>query len=238
MTRLAIVAALQREVKPLVKHWPVAEREHEGGRFKFFEEGASTVLVCSGIGEQAARRAAEAVIALYKPEIMQSVGFAGALDSALTVGQIFSPARVIDGKDGSSVNLENGNAILLSFHSVAGAEQKSTLAKAYGAQAIDMEAAAVAKVAECHGIRFVATKVISDELDLEIPSLERFITHAGQFQSGQFAAYAAIRPWLWAQVIGMGRRSTKAARALCQELQRQLNAELKNTAELDAGLRV
>jgi adenosylhomocysteine nucleosidase len=238
MTRLAIVAALEREVKPLVKHWSVAEREYDGKRFKFFEDGVSTVLVCSGIGEQAARRAAEAVIALYKPDVMQSVGFAGALDPTLRVGQIVTPWRVIDGKDGSSVNLENGSAILLSFHSVAGAEQKSKLAKAYGAQAIDMEAAGIARVAESHGIRCMATKVISDELDFEMPLTEHFITHDGQFLTARFASFAAVRPWLWAKVIGMGRRSTKAARSLCQELRRQLNGELKNTAELDAGLRV
>lgn len=238
MTRLAIVAALEREVKPLVKHWPVAEREYDGKRFKFFEDGGSTVLVCGGIGEQAARRAVEAVTSLYRPEIVQSVGFAGALDPAFTVGQVFLPARVIDAKDGSSVNIENGNGTLLSFHSIAGAEQKSKLAKAYGAQAIDMEGAAVAKVAESHGIRFTATKVISDELDFEMPSMERFITSDGQFQTGRFAAFAAVRPWLWAKVLRMGLKSAKAAKALCQELQRQLNTELKNTAELDAGLRV
>jgi adenosylhomocysteine nucleosidase len=239
MTRLAIVAALEREIKPLVKNWRIVERDHEGKkRFKFFEDGAATVLVCGGIGEHAARRATEAVINLYQPEIVQSVGFAGALDSRLTVGQVFSPSRVIDGKDGSSTRVENGNGALLSFHSIAGAEQKSKLARAYGAQAIDMEAAAVAKTAESHGIRFAATKVISDEFDFEMPSLDRFITHDGQFQPGRFAAFVAVRPWLWVRVIGLGRKSAKAAQALCHELQRQQNAGLETQPELGRSLRV
>src|SRR5579872_5655269 len=37
MSRVAIVAALEREVRPLVKHWRVNEKEHEGRRFRFFE---------------------------------------------------------------------------------------------------------------------------------------------------------------------------------------------------------
>src|SRR4249920_2585172 len=101
--KVAMVAALEREVRPLVKGWRGIEREHEGRRFKFFENG-QTVLVCGGIGAEAARRATEATIALYRPGLVQSVGFAGALDPALKVGGIFSPSRVIDTRDGSSVD--------------------------------------------------------------------------------------------------------------------------------------
>jgi len=237
MTRLAIVAALEREVRRLIRNWRVVEGEHEGRRFKFFEDGGRAVLVCSGIGAQAGRHAAEAVIALYHPEIVQSVGFAGALDPALTVGEIFYPTRVIDGKDGSSVILENGTGVLLSFHSIAGTEQKMKLAEAYGAQAIDMEAAAVARVAESHGLRFVATKVISDESDFEMLSMDRFISHDGQFHSARFVGFVALRPWLWAQVIRLGRNSARAAQALCRELQRQLSTEV-DKAELNANVRV
>lgn len=237
MTDVAIVAALEREVRPLARNWHVVEREYEGKRFKFFEDGAGTVLVCGGIGAQAARRAAEAVIALYEPEMVQSVGFAGALDPALTVGEILSPARVIDGRDGSSVSIENGSGILLSFHIVAGAEQKLKLAAAYGAQAIDMEAATVAQCAGFHGLRFAATKVISDEWDFEMPAMDRFIGHSGQFHAAKFAAFTAVRPWLWNKAIHLGRKSAKAARSLCRELQRQLSTEL-DRAELNANRRV
>ena len=90
--KIAMVAALEREVRPLIKHWRRAEREHEGCRFKFFENG-DAVLVCAGVGAEAARRATEAVIALYQPGQVQSVGFAGGLDPALRVGEIVSPSR-------------------------------------------------------------------------------------------------------------------------------------------------
>ena len=57
--KVAMVAALEREVRPLIKHWHGVEREYEGRRFKFFENG-DTVLICGGMGAEAARRATEA----------------------------------------------------------------------------------------------------------------------------------------------------------------------------------
>src|SRR5689334_13970367 len=97
---LAVVAALHREIGPWLKNWTVADREHGGRRFRFFESGGR-VAVCAGIGASAARQATEAVIALYHPQRVLSVGFAGALQPGLPVGTIIVPARVIDAQDGS-----------------------------------------------------------------------------------------------------------------------------------------
>ena len=60
------MAALEREVRPLIKEWRADEKEIDGRRFRFFEKD-DVVLVCGGIGAEAARRAAEAVIAIYAP---------------------------------------------------------------------------------------------------------------------------------------------------------------------------
>src|SRR5215469_12895709 len=142
MIKIAIVAALDREVKPLVRRWRVSEHEHEGRRYRFFESGQA-VLVCGGIGAEAARRATEAVIRLYLPSRVWSVGFAGGLDPAMKVGDGFRPSRVVDARDGSSVESE-GEGTLVSYGSLARVGQKRKLAEAYAACAVDMEAAAVA----------------------------------------------------------------------------------------------
>jgi adenosylhomocysteine nucleosidase len=155
MPEVAVIAALEREVWPLVRQWRVADREHGGKSFRFFESERS-VVVCGGIGPEAARRATEAIIALYRPVSIFSVGFAGALVGSLRVGEVFEARRVVDAKDGSQTDTGSGSGVLVSFSSVAGAEQKAKLASAYGAQAVDMEAAAVAKGAEARGLRFAA----------------------------------------------------------------------------------
>jgi adenosylhomocysteine nucleosidase len=216
MSRIAIVAALEREVHPLVKGWHTSEREHAGRRFKFFEKG--DVLVCGGIGTQAARRAAEAVIVLYAPEIVYSVGFAGALEEKLKVGDVVEPARVVNASDGSSVVIEGGQGVLVGLDAIASPEQKAKLRAAYGALAVDMEAAAVARAAQARGVRFVAVKAISDEVDFVFPAMERFVDSAGSFSETRFALYAAIRPWLWWKAIRMARNSRRAAGALCEHL--------------------
>jgi adenosylhomocysteine nucleosidase len=230
MPKLAIVAALEREVWPLVKDWKVSEREYEGRKFKFFEK-AGCVLVCGGIRAQAARRATEAAIALYKPDKIESVGFAGALDDFWKVGAIMRPSQVIDAQDGSRVALGMpAEGVLVSIAAVAGVEQKKQLAKSYGAQAVDMEAAAVAKGAEARGVEFSAVKVISDEVDFELPLMERFISVDGQFRTGKFAAFVALRPWLWMRVIRLWKNSSVAAQALCKFLAGRLK---ETTEELD-----
>ncbi len=217
MSKLAIVAALEREVSGLIKHWPQVERDFEGRTFKFFEHD-EVVLVCGGIGLEAARRASEAVIALYRPALLQSVGFAGALYTGPRVGEIFSPAAVVDARDGSRIEIEGGNGVLVTFMEVAGSRQKAKLAQAYSAQAVDMEAAAVAAAARAHGIRFCATKVISDESNFEMPEMARFIDSQGRFRTAPFTIFVLLRPWLWRRTVALARNSSKAARMLAEHL--------------------
>jgi adenosylhomocysteine nucleosidase len=217
MSRIAIVAALEREVASLIKDARRIQREHCGRNFTFFER-RDTVIVCGGIGLEAARRAAEAAIALSHPEFLQSVGFAGALQSSLRVGDIFVPAVVLDARDGSHTEIADGNGILLTFMSVADADQKARLAQSYGSQAVDMEAAAVAAAARAHGIAFRAVKVISDEVNFEMPETTRFVDSQGRFRTTRFVAYAALRPWLWPRIAVLARNGSKAAKSLAQYL--------------------
>jgi adenosylhomocysteine nucleosidase len=217
MPKIAIVAALEREVSGLIKNQTRLRREYQGRNFIFFEQD-EMVIVCGGIGVEAARRAAEAVIALYRPALMLSVGFAGALVPALRVGEIFSPAVVLDARDGSSFEIDGGKGLLVTFMAVAGSPQKANLAQAYSAQAVDMEAAAVVTVARAHGIQFAVTKVISDELNFEMPQTARFIDGKGQFKTAGFAFFVALRPWLWRRVAMLAHNSNKAARILAGHL--------------------
>jgi adenosylhomocysteine nucleosidase len=225
MSRLAFVAALEREVRPLLKHWQLRNREHAGREFRFYESGQA-VLVCGGIGPEAARRAAEAVIVLYGPDLLYSVGYAGALDPALKVGDVLTPEQVINGNDGSRVALSKGQGILLSQSAVASVAQKSKLRETYGAQAIDMEASAVARAAEARGVGFRAIKVISDEFNFELPTDGRFVDAEGRFHQARFALHALVRPWLWLPLVHLGRNSVRATRALCAELREILSEEV------------
>ncbi len=217
MPKIAVVAALEREVRPLVKEWRSSLKPHNGRLFRFFESDRC-VLICGGIGAGAARRAAEAVLTLFRPSIIYSVGFAGALDSSLKVGDIVRPIKVIDAGDGSSALLSTGAGALVTFQSIASPGQKSKLRESFGALAVDMEAAAVARAAEQRGIGFAVLKVISDESHFELPALDRFVNAEGKFSQGRFGLFAAIRPWIWPQIFRLARNSSKASRVLCAAL--------------------
>ena len=231
MPKVAIVAALTREVLPLVRHWPTTEREYSGRRFRFFENG-EIVVVCGGIGAEAARRATEAVIVLYAPGVVYSVGFAGALEPGLKVGEIIVARRVLNAADGSSVETGTGEGVLVSFNSVASPEQKAKLADSFGAQAVDMEAAAVAQAAQARGVRFAAVKAISDESNFALPAMDKFVAPAGKFLTWRFTLFVLVRPWMYKSMLTLARNSNRASHALCDWLGR-MNEDLTAAAEAE-----
>ena len=177
------------------------------------------------MGAEPARRAAQAAIAEFSPELLISAGFAGALVAELHTGDTIFPAMIIDTKDGSrhatAINraplgsTPNARTLLASCPDIASGREKQRLANSYGAHAVDMESAEVSRAAEAHNIPFVAVKAISDELDFELPPAVSAFIRNGRFETVRFLLHAAIRPWLWARVLGLAHNSDLAARNLC-----------------------
>jgi adenosylhomocysteine nucleosidase len=237
MPRIAIIAALEREVRPLIRNWTVRTIESAGRRYRVFESGVA-VLVCGGIGAAAARRATEAVIDEIAPERVLSVGFVGALDDSLKVGDIIEPRTVINSGDGVRTEIDSGcgDGTLVSYASVADREQKNRLRVAYSAVAVDMEAAAVAQAAQARSVEFGAMKSISDDADFNMPAMDRFIASDGSFESLKFALHVAVRPWLWKPSIVLARNSSIASRALSNAIAGYLARECATKSPLSADL--
>lgn len=234
---IAIVAALDREISSLVKTWGSCEKRHSGHAFRFLES-ENAVAVCAGIGAEAARRAAEALIALYSPALIYSVGFAGAADATSKIADIVIPRRVIDANDGSSADTGMGEGVLVSFASVASPQQKAKLRNAYNARVVDMESAAVAKASAARGIRFAAVKAISDQHNFVMPPLDKFVDTDGTFNTLSFVLFVFPRPWLWGNVIRLQRNSAKAARALCECLRRIVTETVKPAESTESAVRL
>jgi adenosylhomocysteine nucleosidase len=223
LKKIAIIAALERELRPLIKDWPSITITHEGREFTLFEGNHAAVII-GGIGPEPARAAAEAIIAQHSPDLLISAGVAGALVAELHVGETIFPTIVIDTQDGSRHETAIHDAplgkaplartILASYPEIASASQKQQLAKAYGAHAVDMESAAVARAAQVHGLSFLAIKAISDELDFELPDMSAFIKN-GKFQTKSFVLHIAIRPWLWLRLFRLARNTRIASENLC-----------------------
>ena len=229
MSRTVIIAAMEREVRPLVRGWRRSSI-HGGARAFTAFENAERAVVISGIGREHAEAAARTAIAEYKPAELVSVGLAGALIRSLKAGSVVTPNVVVDAADGAEYRcaFESGGlvggGILVSAAEISGTEAKQKLVERFHGLVVDMEAAAVAKVAAQAGIGFRCVKAISDEAGFVMPPLARFVDAAGNFQSGKFAAWAAVRPWQWATVLKLGRNTSKAVNALCEWLEKNLLA--------------
>lgn len=223
MPKIAIIAAIERELWPLIKNWPATKIHHQDHDFTFYENEYA-IAACGGIGAECARRAAEAVIVRYSPEILISAGLAGALVPELHVGETIFPSTVIDTQDGSRHQTVIRDAalsgssltrtVLASYPEIASVAQKQQLAKSYGAHAVDMEAAAVARAAQAHNLSFLAIKAISDESNFELPEMSRFIRD-GKFLTKRFILHVALRPWLWLKMIRLARNTKLASHGLC-----------------------
>ena len=152
-----------------------------------------------------------------------SAGLAGACDVKLYVGDVVRAATVVDAKTGERFETGADGGVAVTGSQIASVREKARLREAYGATAVDMEAAAVARIARAHGLGFRAVKAISDEANFAMEGLEHFATNDGQFREGAFALHAALRPWMWGEVMELGRSSAKAVRALTEALRAEID---------------
>lgn len=101
---------------------------------------------------------------------------------------------------------------------VAGVDEKARLAAAYSAGLVDMEAAAVARLAAMRRIPFYCIKGVSDGHAARLPDFNRFLTPDGQFQLARFIFFAILRPWHWPGLMRMSENSSQASQALRDSL--------------------
>jgi hypothetical protein len=219
MPKLAIIAALEREVADFVRGW---QRHTIPGTMRtvtLFERD-NVIVVYAGIGAVSARTAADVAYKHANGAISHfiSAGLAGALTPEWKVGDVFRPATIIDEADDLSIPTSGGAGTLITAGTVADEQVKRIFAAKHIAQAVDMEAYAVADVARIYKVPFSAIKVISDELDFPMPPLGRFVSERGEFRTLAFVTYAAVRPWLWPTVLRLGQNSAKATEVLTREL--------------------
>jgi len=224
MTRVAIIAALPGELKPLVRGWPTSSRD--GIQFWVQrDEEEEWIAACAGAGQAAATRAFAAIEDGGPIDLIYSVGWVGALTTEVASGSAHNIGGVIDVRTGERFNCEAdaGPRWLVTSPIVAGEAEKQRLASAYKADFVDMEAAAVARLAAMRGIPFYAIKGVSDGFHDRLPDFNRFILPSGQFQLARFVLFAVFRPWLWPALIRMGENSRKASKAIAESLLDHLN---------------
>lgn len=214
--RIAILAALPREVAPLVRNWssPVVSRRDGTSVW----ETDRAIVVCAGMGRGRVTLALQLAESRGLLRQVISVGYAGALREGMRIDGVHWPAIVIDAQTGERFACEDGEGVLLTADHVVGRNEKPKLAAQWNADLVDMEAATVAKLAKVRGLRFRTVRAISDAVDDNLPDLGRFTDVRGGFQSASFAMYVALHPWLIATTVRLGKQSTRASQAIAASL--------------------
>jgi adenosylhomocysteine nucleosidase len=224
MTRVAIIAAMPGELKPLVRGWE-HERRNGVDRWRWRFDQGEWIAACAGAGVDAATRAFAEAERDGTVDLAISTGWAGALSEKHAVGQAYKVCGAIDARTGErfdvagdafereAVPLQN-EPWLVTSPRVAGEAEKKRLAAAYGAGLVDMEAVAIARLAAMRGIPFDCCKGVSDGVGDNLPDFNRFISPDGQLRMGRLLLFCILRPWYWPALIRMGENSNKAAQAI------------------------
>jgi adenosylhomocysteine nucleosidase len=158
-------------------------------------------------------------------DLVLSIGWAGALTSDLVAGSAHNCAGVIDARTGERFNCdaEAGKLWLATSPRIVDEPEKRRLASTYKTSLVDMEAAAIARLAAMRGIPFYCIKGVSDPLDAKLPDFNRFLAPDGQFQTSQFVLFALLRPWIWPALLKMGENSRKASQSIAERLHELLD---------------
>lgn len=233
--RPVYIAALPREIAGLVRErgWR-AEPKLLSRNIHLFEH-EHAIISCAGMGADRARLAIESALALGPATQLISIGWAGACIHRLRVGQVITPDIVVDSKTGERFfagqdrDAIEGLEVLVTVPIPASVTEKERLAVTYYASAVDMEAAAVARVARAHELPFHAIKAISDDARFELPDLSPFSTPSGQLREAAFGFHVALHPALWKPVIAMAKGSKLAAGNLQDAIRKHISQHRNRT---------
>jgi adenosylhomocysteine nucleosidase len=219
-----VVAALAAEARALS---PSMRRGGPKTFREFSQLHNGSLLAVSGIGCPAAEAAARALVAAQVSALM-TFGLAGALDPALAAGTVVLPGELIS-RDGARfvtckawrerVAASLGFAVstgtlLTSTRAIETPAEKAAAFRDTGAVAVDMESAAVAKVAAAHGLPFIAVRVIVDTAGDALPAAVVAASRAGRVEIGRLIAGLVAAPREIAALIRLARRYRMAMRSL------------------------
>ena len=227
-TRVAIIAAMPGELKPLTRGW-----QHTHSKGVDLWSAGDCIAACAGAGVSAATRAFAEVEKSGPIDQVISAGWAGALREELAPGHAYTISEVIDARtgerfeaadaadgapDSQAPNLTRPGGRLVTSPKVADAREKLRLAQTYQAALVDMEASAIARLAQMRGIPFYCLKGVSDGFGEQLPDFNRFLSSDGSFRLAPFVVFSLLRPWHWPALVRMGENSKRAAKGMADSL--------------------
>ncbi len=232
---VAVVAAMTEELDGL-------RAKAEGARGRPFVEatvaGRSVVLVATGDGAANAARVAAELLCQRPIAGLIVVGVSGALSPALETGSLIVARRVVQvdvpvpvpdprwveqvrGCGGVEVGTVLSAPKLLCTR-VSKAAAYAGLGNGEPA-VVDLETAALARVAADHGVPYIALRAISDTAEEDLPlDFNRYCDESGRVDRVRVAGAAVLRPGLIAPLWRLKRRVAMCSQNLAGLIYRTL----------------
>jgi adenosylhomocysteine nucleosidase len=239
LTGTGVVAALPAEARALGP----SMRSSDGDSFEELASLSGSRLAVSGIGYEAARAAALALVDAGVSTLM-TFGLAGGLDPALKAGSIVLPGELISPSGAryltcrtwreriaaavsASRAVTEGN-LLTSVVAIESVAAKASAYQSSGAVAVDMESAAVAEVAAARQLPFIAVRVIVDTAADALPRAVAAASRAGRVRMLRLITGLVLAPAQIQPLLRLSQRYRTALRSL------RLIAEAGVLAPLDS----
>ena len=174
--------------------------------------------VANGPGRELAGAAARVAIAKVNPAAVVSTGFCGGLNPALATGEVFVASTVL-GRGAQrweacrpGTRAPHHVGVLATVDVVATTAAAKAVLRQRGADAVDMEAEAVAEAARDAGLPFYAVRVVLDTAEHElILDFNRARDSAGRFSRLGLVGAALARPVRGLPELAWLARNTRAA---------------------------
>ena len=216
---IAILGAVSEEIAGIKREINISDRvgldKSEAWFGKY--QGRNIVLVRTGVGRKRAQNATQQVIDKFNPEVIISMGYAGALTEGLNVGDMFVASTIFSPESDSNsfemddpknlkwlelakktpppenVKLKIGRLITVDMV-VHTPKAKKELGSRFRAEAVEMETLEIALLARVNQIAFISIRGISDAVNHELIDCSSFLGRDGELSKLRAGWYVLTHP--------------------------------------------
>jgi len=216
---IAILGAVSEEIAGIKREINISDRVRLDKSEAWFGkyQGRNIVLVRTGVGRKRAQNATKQVIDKFNPEVVISMGYAGALTEGLNVGDMFVASTILSPESDSTsfemddpknlkwlelakktpppenVKLKIGRLITVDMV-VHTPKSKKELGIRFGAEAVEMETLEIALLTRANKIPFLSIRGISDAVNHELIDCSSFLDSDGELSKLRAGWYVLTHP--------------------------------------------
>lgn len=228
--RVAVIAAMPGELAPFVAKAGTLSQEQLGDRpvYRGRVGDVEVVATRTGMGTDFATEVTDRLLDRYEVHHVIAIGIAGGV-SGVEIGDVLTPALVINGDDGSEhiptppPGITPRWRLRTSGHFSTDEALMARLASE-GINGVDMETAAIGASAERHHCSWSVYRAISDRAGDDLVDSEIFALAKPDGSPDLWASlrFIARRPWMLPRLIRIGRDARRAADAAAEAALREL----------------